>query len=152
MALHHLLNRDHLRQCFMQVGSLLGASGRIYLADLLRPRRLQTVQFMKRITAQTQPKVFNDDYYHSMLAAFQKKDFEEMASQYLPACEVVSTFPLRLFVMIRTKPSPLCDTVRAEMTSIYSAQPEHVIKDLRDLRSFFRMGGLKQDPFDGIQP
>jgi arsenite methyltransferase len=147
LALHHLPDLDSLRRCARQISSLSGSTTRIYLADLLRPRRAGTVDFLTNNSADIQPKVFNDDFRNSMRAAFHRADFSSVFREHFPGCEMISMFPLALFVIIRTKPRPLSDFVWQQLEAFRSAQPPRVLRDLDEIRTFFRLGGLKPDPF-----
>ena len=56
-------------------------------------------------------------------------------------------FPLSLFVVVRTRPDPLSDSVKLALAKELSTQPARVIRDLDEIRMFFRLGGLKLDSF-----
>jgi SAM-dependent methyltransferase len=146
MALHHLPKAEDLRLCAEQICSVLEADRRIYLADILRPRRMQTVDFMAKRSANTQPKMFNDDFRNSMIAGFQKSDFHDLTRIFLPDCETYTTWPVRLFVIIRTRPVSLPAALTSRLAEIRASEPPRVIEELDELRKFFRLGGLP-DPF-----
>lgn len=147
LALHHLDTSKDLLQCGQQIRNLMDTNTRVYLADLLRPKRHRTVEFLTEQSSDIQPKVFNDDFRNSMRAAFQKSDFDRIAREFLPRCEVLSMFPLSLFVVVRTRPDPLSDSVKLALAKELSTQPARVIRDLDEIRMFFRLGGLKLDSF-----
>lgn len=147
MALHHLPTLDHLTRCFQQVATVLPPGGSVYLGDLLRLKRRRTVAFMAANSADNQPKVFNDDFRNSMLAAFSRLDFEELRQRYLPGCRAFSARPLALFHLIKTDGRPLAPARKAVFTAARERLPSRLKGDLDDLRMFFRMGGLSTDPF-----
>lgn len=147
MALHHLPTRDHLARCFEQIASVIGTTGALYLGDLIRLRRRGTVEFMAANSADNQPKVFNDDFRNSMLAAFSRNDFEELRQRYLPRAQAFSAKPLALFHVIKTRGEALSRDRRADFVNARNKLSARLRGDLDDLRMFFRLGGLKTDPF-----
>lgn len=147
MALHHLPSLDHLTRCFTQIASVLPEAGKVYLGDLLRLKRRRTVEFMAANSADNQPKVFNDDFRNSMLAAFTKQDFETLRRRYLPQCKAYSARPLTLFNVIKTESLPLSATRKAMFVAARDRLSPRLRSDLDDLRMFFRLGGLMPDPF-----
>lgn len=147
MALHHLPTVDHLERCFVQIEHILSEARTVYLADLLRPTRAKTVEFLAHLSSDIQPKVFNDDYRNSMLAAFQPGDFRRLVYQHLPSCECYVTRPMRLFIVVKTKSRPIPGDLRSVFRKYRADLPRRLRKDLDDLRFFFRLGGLRQDPF-----
>jgi arsenite methyltransferase len=151
MALHHLPTLDHLYRCFRGVNRILRPGGALYLVDFTRLKRLKTVIFFAYQNARHQPHLFTLDYERSLRAAFEKADFIAAARDELPGRgDVISTFMVPMLTVVKSQDRPLqsaqCDRVRA----VLQAMPRRYRSDLNDMRIFFRLGGLKGDPFQGL--
>jgi len=147
MALHHLPTHDHVAGCFMQMASMLERNGAVYISDFVRLNRRDTVEFMVANSAYNQPRAFNEDFRHSMLAAFSEAEFDELRVRYLPWSRAYTAWPLGLFHIIKTESQALSETRKMEFVNARNRLPQKLRKDLDDLRSFFRLAGLRPDPF-----
>lgn len=148
VALHHLPTREHLRGCFREIRRILKPGGAIFLADLGRLKSLKSVLYFAYKEEKTQPYLFNLDFERSLRAAFSLKDFQVLTRELLPAtASVYSTHGVPLFVFVKTPdrvlPPEISKTLRRERASL----PPRYRRDLDDMRFFFRVGGLKNNPF-----
>ncbi|MDZ7592177.1 MAG: class I SAM-dependent methyltransferase [Rubrivivax sp.] len=151
MALHHLPTLDHLRRCFQRVHEILRPGGALYLVDFTRLKRLHTVIFFAYQNARHQPHLFTLDYERSLRAAFEKADFEAVAREQLPGRgDVVSTFMVPMLTVIKTADRPLQAAQLDRVRALLREMPARYRSDLNDMRVFFRLGGLKNDPFQGL--
>lgn len=148
MALHHLPTHEHLRRCFREIHRVLSRDGALYLVDFGRLKRLQTVIFFAYQNARHQPHLFTLDYERSLRAAFEYEDFKAMAGAELPGrASVLSTFMVPMLTVLKTADRPLTNDQRQRVKSMRAALPKRYRSDLDDLRVFFRLGGLGNDPF-----
>ena len=147
MAAHHLPTVGHLERFFAQIRALSEESAGIYIADLLRPRRRHTVDFLVNASSDVQPETFNNDYKNSMLAAFLGTDFRRLQSEYLASTRYHTTLPLRLFMIMKSASRPILEPLRKAFVEQRSSLPARLRQDLDDLRFFFALGGLRPDPF-----
>lgn len=148
MALHHLPTLRHLEHCFASIQRVLRPGGALYLTDFGRLKSLKSVIFFAYMNAQHQPHLFSLDYERSLRAAFVREDFECMAAKYLPKdATVLSTFKVPFLVLIKTPDQPLAEALRVRVKAMRSTLKPRYRRDLDDLRTFFRLGGLKNDPF-----
>lgn len=148
MALHHLPNHALLEACFGEIGRLLRPGGALYLADFGRLKSLKSVLFFAYLNRKHQPHLFSRDYERSLRAAFLVEDFRELAGRHLPA-EVAcfTTFGIPILVLLKTPDRGLSEPLRAQLRQMRRQLPPRYRRELDDIRLFFRLSGLKQDPF-----
>ena len=148
MALHHLPTLEHLNTCFAEVRRVLKPGGALYLTDFGRLKSLYSVIFFAYLNARYQPHLFSLDYERSLRAAFLKEEFEALTATYFsPGAQLVSTFKVPFLVVIKTADHPLPEVLRQRIATMRTALKPRYRRDLNDMRSFFALGGLKNDPF-----
>ncbi len=151
MALHHLPTLDDLRRCFRGIKRVLRPGGATYLVDFSRLKRLDTVIFFAYQNARHQPHLFTLDYERSLRAAFDLADLKRVAEEELHGHgRVVSTFMVPMLAVIKTEDQPLKPAQLERLRTLLHAMPSRYRSDLNDMRIFFRLGGLKNDPFQGL--
>jgi ubiquinone/menaquinone biosynthesis C-methylase UbiE len=148
MALHHLPTVDHLRACFAQIARVLAPGGGIYLVDFGRLKSLRSVLYFAYQNAKHQPHLFSLDYERSLRAAFLPEDFQRLVDEYLPGrATVVTTFKVPFLMLTKSEDRPLEPTAKERFKDLRRALPATYRRDLDDIRLFFRLGGLRNDPF-----
>lgn len=148
MALHHLPTYNHLQDCFSEIERILKPGGAIYLTDFSRLKSLKSVMYFAYMNAKHQPHLFSLDYERSLRAAFLLENFRSAAQERLPhQIQIISTFMMPLLVLLKTEDKPLPEILRAKFRNMRKALPPHYRRDLDDMRVFFRLGGLGNDPF-----
>lgn len=148
MALHHLPTLKHLDDCFASIRRVLKPDGALYLTDFGRLKSLKTVIFFAYMNAKHQPHSFSLDYERSLRAAFLKEEFLALAAKHFPpAVKVVSTFKVPFLVILKTADHPLPEPLRQQLYTLRRALKPRYRRDLTDLRIFFALGGLRNDPF-----
>jgi arsenite methyltransferase len=91
---------------------------------------------------------FSLDYERSLRAAFLKEEFESLVSRHFPAeVSVQSTFKVPFLVIIKTADRALPESLRQRIAAMYKALQPRYRRDLNDIRNFFALGGLRNDPF-----
>jgi ubiquinone/menaquinone biosynthesis C-methylase UbiE len=148
MALHHLPSFDHLQNCFAAIKRVLKPEGALYLTDFGRLKSLYSVLFFAYMNARHQPHLFSLDYERSLRAAFVYEEFAQLTGRFFaPRARAVSTFKVPFLVTIKTEDQPLPAGLVARVRQMRSALPVKYRRDLDDMRTFFRLGGLVNDPF-----
>jgi len=148
MALHHLPTLQHLDDCLAEVARVLRPGGALYLTDFSRLKSLKSVIFFAYMNADHQPHIFSLDYERSLRAAFLKEEFESLVSRHFPAeVSVQSTFKVPFLVIIKTADRALPESLRQRIAAMYKALQPRYRRDLNDIRNFFALGGLRNDPF-----
>jgi SAM-dependent methyltransferase len=148
VALHHLPTLEALRSCFKQVRRILKPGGAIYIADLTRLKSVKSVVSLAYADRGHQPHLFLLDYERSLRAAFLLDEFKLLAKEELPGdVQVFSTFLLPLFAVVKTPDRALRDDQHRRLRAMRADLPKRYRADLDELRRFFRMGGLENDPF-----
>lgn len=148
MALHHLPTLEHLEKCFAEVRRVLKPGGALYLTDFGRLKSLYSVIFFAYINARHQPHLFSLDYERSLRAAFLKEDFVSLVAKYFPSgVRVESTFKVPFLVIAKTADRSLPVDLRQHIAALRKSLKPRYRRDLNDLRTFFALGGLKNDPF-----
>lgn len=150
MALHHLPTFGHLENCFAAIKRVLKPNGAIYLTDFGRLKSLYSVIFFAYMNAKHQPHLFSLDYERSLRAAFLCEEFEQLTTKYFaPRARVVSTFKVPFLLTVKTEDQPLQQALRTRVQQMRRELPRKYRGDLDDMRIFFRLGGLANDPFSG---
>lgn len=148
MALHHLPTQGHLERCFAEIARVLRPDGAVYLVDFARLKSLYSVLFFAYMNADAQPHIFSLDYERSLRAAFEYDDLKSTAARFLPKhVNVYSTFLTPMLTLIRTPSRGTDPSLRTRVRDMRSALPRRYRADLDDLRLFFRLNGLADDPF-----
>jgi SAM-dependent methyltransferase len=148
MALHHLPRFDLLEETFKQVQRVLKPGGAIYLTDFGRLKSLKSVIFFAYMNARFQPHLFSLDYERSLRAAFLKEEFESLTRQHLPSdTQVYATFKVPFLLIVKTPDRALPDTIRSQIQALYRGLTPRYRRDMDDMRRFFGLGGLNNDPF-----
>jgi len=148
LALHHLPTVDLLRACFHQIRRILRPNGAVFLVDLGRLKSLKSVIYFAYMNARHQPHIFSLDYERSLRAAFMRDDFDALAKDYLPPeVEVLSTAPVPVLLITKTRDRPLPELLRARLSDIRRRLPSRYRGDLDIIRFLCRLGGLRGDPF-----
>lgn len=148
LALHHLPTHDNLSQCFKQLSRILRPGGALFLIDLGRLKSLKSVLFFAYMNAKHQPYIFSLDYERSLRAAFLPEDFQNVADQCLSfKPQVYHTFQIPVLILTKTQDRPLPEALQARLKSMRNDLPRQYRNDLDDIRLFFKLGGLKNDPF-----
>ena len=150
MALHHLPTFDHLERCFASIKRVLKPAGALYLTDFGRLKSLYSVIFFAYMNAKYQPHLFSLDYERSLRAAFLYDEFESLTSRYFAdRARAFATFRVPFLVTVKTPDHPLPDEFLDRLRRMRAALPRKYRGDLDDMRIFFRLGGLANDPFAG---
>ncbi len=148
MALHHLPTFAHLQACFAQIARVLKPNGALYLVDFGRLKTLRSVLYFAYQNAAHQPHLFSLDYERSLRAAFLAEDLERAMQENLAErASLYSTFKVPFLVMIKSADRGLGADVVARLQELRTRLPRRYRGDLDDLRTFFALGGLRNDPF-----
>ena len=148
MVLHHLPTLEHLRSCFREIARILRSNGAVYLTDFGRLKSLESVIYFAYINAKHQPHLFTLDYERSLRAAFTVDDFRQVAAETLPAhVTLYTTFMVPMLTVLKTDDKPLAPETIKRLKELRSALPAKYRADLDQIRSFFRMGKMPNDPF-----
>jgi ubiquinone/menaquinone biosynthesis C-methylase UbiE len=151
MALHHLPTLTHLDQCFAEIRRVLKPGGAVYLTDFSRLKSLKSVIFFAYMNAKHQPHLFSLDYERSLRAAFLKEEFEAAAARHLgEAATVASTFKVPFLVIVKSADKPLPGELHQQLNTMRKGLMPRYRRDLNDMRQFFALGGLRNDPFGGL--
>lgn len=149
MALHHLPTNGHLERCFSEVRRVLKPQGALYLTDFGRLKSLLSVIYFAYINAPHQPHMFSLDYERSLRAAFLADELTHLATSKLGSeYATCSTFPLPILVLIKSADRALSPVQKLHFKTMRENLPKGYRSDLDLIRRLFKMGGLKNDPFD----
>ena len=149
LALHHLPSPDHLRNCFQEIRRILQPGGAVCIIDLGRLKSLKSVLFFAYMNARHQPHLFSLDYERSLRAAFLREDFKHVIDQTLPdiGVRVFSTLHIEVLIMCSTAPKGLPPMLTQKLQTMRRGLKRRYRRDLDDMRLFFRLAGLRNDPF-----
>lgn len=148
VTLHHLPTEEDLRACFRAIHRVLRPGGALYLTDFTRLKSLRSVLYFAYMDRARAPHLFSLDYERSLRAAFTRAGFARLAREALPGRgALVSTFAVPLLVILKSPDRPLPERLGARLRDMRAALPRRDRRTLDDLRLFFRLGGLRNDPF-----
>lgn len=148
MALHHLRTLDDLKACFKEIRRVLKPGGALYLTDFGRLKSLKSVIFFAYLNKYHQPHSFSLDYERSLRAAFLLSDFKDVVRDtFAGDVEVFSTFGIPILVVIKTPDKVLPASAAQAVKAMRRNLPAKYRRELDDIRLFFWMSGLKNDPF-----
>lgn len=147
VSLHHLPARTLLEDCFREIKRVLKPDGALYLADFGRLKSLKSVIFFAYMNRDRDPHQLLLDYERSLRAAFLLSDFERLAAELPETVEIFSTFKVPLLIALKTPDKELPAAKVQALNQMRKALNPRFRHDLDDMRIFFKLGGLKNDPF-----
>ena len=144
MALHHLPNVELLVRTFAEAARVLKRGGGVYLVDFGHLKAERSILYFAYQYADRQPELFTEDYLNSLRAAFALDDFRRAGTALRGRAKMYQTFLAPFMVAFksavrRDEDPALSDRLRDMRESL----PHHHRADLRDLVTFFRLGGLR---------
>lgn len=144
MALHHLPSVALLVRTFAEAARVLKHGGGVYLVDFGHLKADRSIRYFAYQYADRQPELFTEDYLNSLRAAFALDDFRRAGAALQGRARMYQTFLAPFMVAFksairRDEDSALSDRLREMRESL----PHHHRVDLRDLVTFFRLGGLR---------
>ena len=145
VALHHLPSRHHLERTFAEVSRILKPGGGVYIVDFGRLKAKKSIEYFAYQYADRQPELFTLDYLYSLNAAFSADDFRDVAKAHLSGrAQVYTTFIAPFMVAVRSQArGEASSALRSQLNEMRQKLPRHHQVDVRDLVSWFGMGGLK---------
>lgn len=145
VVLHHLPDIAALESTFSEVNRVLKPGGGLYIVDFGHLKSEKSIEYFAYQYADRQPELFTLDYLYSLRAAFQRKDFERLTKMYLSGrAHLYSTFAMPFMVAVKSDVRRDVNNDQiAELRTLRKALPKYHQKDLADLMTFFRFGGLK---------
>jgi len=146
VALHHLSDIGSLEKTFSEIRRVLKTDGGVYIVDFGHLKSEKSIHSFAYQYADRQPELFTLDYLYSLQSAFAQQDFKHLAKKYLDGiARVYSTFLIPFMVAIKSQRRSRGPdkAVIKQLHEIRSRLPPHHKRDLADLRTFFRMGGLR---------
>jgi ubiquinone/menaquinone biosynthesis C-methylase UbiE len=144
VVLHHLPDEAALFRCFAEVARVLKPNGGLYLVDFGHLKTEAAIRGFAYQHANRQPELFTLDYLNSLRAAFEVESWREGWQRYLShAGEFFSTALVPYMVSLKSPPRrSLPMELRAELARQRRALPPHHRADIKDLITFFRLGGM----------
>lgn len=143
LALHHLPTFEHLRGCFQEVKRVLVPGGAVFLMDLARLKRLDSVLFFAYMHRNHQPHVFSLDFERSLRASFLPEDFKKLAEEELPAdVRLFTSGKLSITMILKTPSQELDSRKKTALDGMIRALPARFRQNYGDLQFFHRLGGL----------
>ncbi len=145
VALHHLPDVSALERTFSEINRILKQDAGIYLVDFGHLKSEKSIKTFAYQYADRQAELFTLDYLYSLRAAFSLKDFKVLSEKYLiKTAKLYSTFLMPYMMVIKSPPRRNPDQAIIEsLNFIRKGLPSYHQKDLADLITFFRLGGLK---------
>ncbi|BDC50520.1 hypothetical protein F183_A28360 [Bryobacterales bacterium F-183] len=139
MALHHLPDAGHLRQCFAAIHRVLRKDGRVFVSDFGRLRNRKSIGYFVRRAIPPGEDVLARDYAASLTAAFSLDDFRAALrdSQLGSRVSLYSTVVSPLMVTMLTPYPENADRIQLKRTL-----PRARWADYSQLRWSLKLGGM----------
>jgi arsenite methyltransferase len=150
MAFHHLPKHSLLEASFAEIARVLKPGGSIYITDFGRLKSLKSVIFFAYANERQHPHLhtFWLDYERSLRAAFLGEELGAVATKQLGhSVKRYATFGVPILNVIETQTKGLSAEMCLHFKNSRSALPARYRRDLDDMRLFFRLAGMKGDPF-----
>lgn len=145
VVLHHLPDEAALFRCFAEVRRVLRAGGGLYLVDFGHLKTEAAIRYFAYQYEDRQPELFTIDYLNSLRAAFEVATWREGHARFLAEHgRLHATFMVPYMVAVKSParrilPEPLLRQLERQRADM----PAHHRVDLKDLITFFRLGGLR---------
>jgi hypothetical protein len=149
MTLHHLPDASALDAALRALAVAAGDDGAVYIEDFARLKTRASIEFFVALGAPPTPDRFTALYRCSLGAAFSATELRAAVARRLPRARLYATFLVPFLTVTKTPDRPLAATTAARLRAMREALPDAARRDLDDLRRFFRLGGLRNDPFAG---
>jgi ubiquinone/menaquinone biosynthesis C-methylase UbiE len=144
LALHHLPDERALTACLSEVARVLKPGGGLFLLDLGRLRSTQSMHYFAHQYADRQSELFTLDYWHSLRAAFSPGDFLGAGRALEGRGRLYRTFAAPyMYAFKSTRRRADTGGVREALRKEIAKLPACHGGDLRDLGTFFALGGLR---------
>lgn len=144
LTFHHLPDVEALDRTFSEIARVLRPGGGVFLLDFGRLRSQRSVDSFAYQYADRQPQAFTEDYWHSLRAAFSLDDFRNAGRSLAHAARLHSTFSVPYMLAFKSAPRhQQGGQLSAVLGKRRNALPLHHQQDLRDLKMFFSLGGLR---------
>lgn len=150
MTLHHLPDTDALDEALHALAVAAGDGGAVYVEDFARLKTRASIEFFVGLNAPAVPDRFSALYRCSLGAAFTVDELRAAVARRLPGARLYSTFVVPFLNVVKTADGSLAAETRIRLEALCAALPPAGRRDLDDLRRFFALGGLRNDPFEGV--
>lgn len=150
LTLHHLPSKTHLNKCFLEIRRVLKDDGALFLYDLARPKTEKTIlQLAYDQTAANGAPEFGLDSERSWRAAYLPSDFSSVANAVFAdrQIEVHATWLVPVMMMLKTKDRVLPNQKIEHLRELRKNLIQKHRTELDQLRYFFKLNGLGNDPF-----
>jgi len=143
LALHHLPTLDQLKATFAEMARVLKRGGGVYVSDLGHLKSERSIEYFARQYADRQPELFTLDYLNSLRAAFAVEDFRAAGAPIAGAARLYTTFLAPYMIAFKSAARRTLEpALSRRFQELRAALPHHHRVDLKDLSTFFRLGGL----------
>lgn len=102
VALHHLPSAVDLSITFKNISRVLTDHRAIYITDFLLLKNKASIDYLLSLN-KDQPKIFKDDYYASLSAAFTKSDFQKSAVPVSDSAKIYSSFGAQFLMVLKSR-------------------------------------------------
>jgi len=147
MTLHDLPHAAALDTGLQAMAVCAGPAGAIYIEDFARLKAPASIDFFVNLNAPTAADRFSALYRCSLAAAFTLSELREALHRWLPRVTLHQTFLVPFLTVAKTADGALSGAQKRELTLQRAGLSVANRRDLDDLRRFFKLGGLRNDPF-----
>jgi arsenite methyltransferase len=148
MTLHDLQNLEEVVRCLNSVKRVLKPGGAVYIEDYGRLKSKKSVHYFNTVNGHTCADAFSQLNVCSLTAAFKIKELRAAFTDALPDVRMFSTFLVPFLNVAKTPDRSLPPELKQRINDMRLVLSPKKRANLDDLRTFFRLGGWKNDPFD----
>ncbi len=144
LALHHLPDEKSLESFFIQLVRVLKPGGKFVLFDYSLLKSKSSLEYLLLRGGLHHSKVYIDDTFNSMQAAFPTKLYQELAKKYFSTpMEFHSAFLFPFMFVLSSKKAELTESQLLYFKSIYSHFNHDLKNNYKDIVMLFCLSGLK---------
>lgn len=144
MALHHLPTVDMLGQTYSEVARILKEGGGVYMADFGRLKRPKSIAYFANQYVDKQPKLFTEDYYNSLCAAFTPEDFSDATRALQGRARIYKTAGLAYMVVLKSASRrELPPALLQKLNDMRANLAPNFRHDFKNLHGYLKRGGLR---------
>lgn len=147
MTLHYLPDLISINQALASVNRVITPGGALYIEDFARLKSSLSMDYFNLKNAPAERDAFIELNGYSLHAAFTLEELKGACEKNLQNAKFCSTFLIPFLNFAKTEDRDIPAVIKEKLVEMRLALNPAQRRDLDDLRKFFALGGLRNDPF-----